>query len=566
MEDRVESELGFKDYLGILKRRGMLFFLIAAPIITIAIALAYQLPTIYESRGILLVEESEVPNDLVRSTIANFPEERVRRITERVLTTENLAAIVERHNPYPELEHDRAVRELRRNVATGAEDPNLLPSLIAVGPNVIAFHVGFRHASPELAHAIAEDFVTLYTSENQRARQELAADTLGFLREQAQQLESQIAERETTLAEFKRQNAGRLPELANMNLQLLSQTEQDLLAAETEIRGLRERISLLESELAQLSPYAVVYDQAGNALLSPADRLKMLQRQYVQSSAIYSQDHPDIIRLRREIESLGTQTGLPGMDRTIIEAALSSRVQELEAARDRGLTEEHPDIVRLTATVDNLRDALASAPRTPTRATAAPPPDNPAYIQRQVQLNGARTDLDAVLARRDSLRDRLTMIEERLTQTPEVERAYSSLSRGLEQLIAQYNDVLSKQQQAAIAVNLETENRGDRFTVINSPFEPRRPVQPNRIAILLLGLAFAFMGGAGGVALAETMDATVRSPRDVFSLLEIPPLVMIPYIENEADIRGRRWKRLAVAASVVVWVGVVALLVTTPSQ
>lgn len=565
MEDRVDTELGFKDYLGILKRRGLLFLLIAAPILTIALALAFRLPTLYESTGILLVEESEVPEDLVRSTIANLPEERVRRITERVLTEENLTAIVERHDPFPMLEPREAVRELRSNIVTGAEDPALLTSLIAAGPNVIAFHVGFRHASPEVAHAIAEELVDLYTSENQRARQELAAGTLSFLQAEAKRLEEQIAEREKALAEFKRANAGRLPELADMNMQLLEQTEQDLLAADNEIRSLRERISLLESELAGLSPYSVVLDENGNQLLSPADRLKMLQRQYVRDSAIYSQEHPNIVRLQREIEALSAQTGLPGFDRATLESVLSTREQELRQLRERGVTDEHPDVVRLERSIENLRASLANAPRTPPR-TAAPPPDNPAYLQRQVQLDGARAELEAVMARRERLRERYAMLEERLTQTPEVEREYAALTRGLDQLHAQYDDLLSKQQAATMSVNLESENRGDRFTVLDSPNRPRRPVQPNRIAILLLGLAFAFMGGAGGVAIAETTDTTVRSPRDVHTLLEIPPLVMIPYIDNEADARRRRWRRLALAASLTAWVGVVAFLVMTPPQ
>jgi hypothetical protein len=40
---------------------------------------------------------------------------------------------------------------------------------------------------------------------------------------------------------------------------------------------------------------------------------------------------------------------------------------------------------------------------------------------------------------------------------------------------------------------------------------------------------------------------------------------MIPYIDNEADLRGRRWKRLGVAATVVVWVGVTTFLIINPA-
>lgn len=310
--------------------------------------------------------------------------------------------------------------------------------------------------------------------------------------------------------------------------------------------------------------YAVVLDEQGNAILSPTDRLKMLQRQFVRDSAIYSQDHPDILRLRREIETLSAQTGVPGIDRSILETALDARRQELEAVRERGVTDEHPDVVRLQMAIANLEEALRSAPRTPTRRPPATPPDNPVYLQRQVQLDAARAELDAAIARRDELRRRLESLEERLTRTPEVEREYAALSRGYEQLVAQYGEVLRKQQEAAIAVNLEEQNRGDRFSVVDSPDEPTRPAQPNRIAILLLGMAFAFLGGAAGVAVAETMDSTVRSPRDVQALLEIPPLVMVPYIDNETDLRRRRWKRFAVAASVSAWIGFVALLVMTP--
>src|SRR5690606_24697360 len=152
------------------------------------------------------------------------------------------------------------------------------------------------------------------------------------------------------------------------------------------------------------------------------------------------------------------QTGLPGFDRATLQTVLATREQELRSARERGLTDEHPDIVRLERSVQNLRNQLDGAPAAPP-VTASAPPDNPAYLQRQVQLDTARDQLQAVLARRDSLRERLAMLEERLTQTPEVEREYAALTRGLEQLTAQYNDLLSKQQAAAMSVNLESENR-----------------------------------------------------------------------------------------------------------
>ncbi|MBN1237419.1 MAG: hypothetical protein JXB36_02905 [Gammaproteobacteria bacterium] len=564
MDQSDSTELGFKDYVGVLRRRGLLFAAIAAPIVTIGVALAFGLPPTYESSAVLLAEQGEVPDYIVRSSIPDLPDERVRRITDRVLTDENLASIVEERNPYPELPAEDAVGELRRNLFTEAADPALLQELIGAGENTLAFRVGFGHGSAETARGVARDIVDLYLTENQEARQELARETLEFLQAQSERLEVEMANKEIELARFKSENAGRLPELSNMNMQLLDRTERDLQAVESEIRTLRERVTLIESELTQLSPYAPVTTEDGTTLLSPSDRLKSLQRQYATASARYGQNHPDILRLRREIDALSAQTGLPGIDRSVLETTLAARLQELEEARERW-SDDHPDVVRLEMAVENLRQSLANAPSAQNRAAAVAPPDNPAYIQRQVQLRGAQAELDAALQRREDLRQRLDDFESRLTATPEVEREYQNLTRGYDQLVAQYRDVQAKRREAEISLNLESASMGESFRVLRSPTLPSLPASPNRIAILLLTFALAFGAGAGGVAVAEVSDSTVRAPRDVNRLLEIPPLVMIPYIDNEGDIRSRRWKRFAVAATAVAWIGVTAFFVMNPA-
>src|SRR5690606_19911186 len=235
-----------------------------------------------------------------------------------------------------------------------------------------------------------------------------------------------------------------------------------------------------------------------------------------------------------------------------------------ESARERW-SDDHPDVRRLALAVENLRESLSNAPSRPSGSANVAPPDNPAYIQRQVQLQGARSELEAGVQRREEMRARLTDFEARLTATPEVEREYSNLTRGYDQLVAQYQDVQAKRRDAEIAVNLESASMGERFRVLRSPSTPSLPASPNRIAILLLAFALAFGAGAGGVATAQVSDATVRAPRDVNRLLEIPPLVMIPYIDNEADVRSRRWKRFAVAATVLAWVGVTAFFIVNPA-
>ncbi len=556
------------DYLSVFKRRGGLFFGIIAGILLIGVTIAYRVPPMYASKGVLLAELPGVSSGAVRSTVPSFPEERVRIVTQRVLNRDNVQRIITDHKLYPELADSPAeARAMFREegLKLSAEDPEILESIMGTTrpAGAMAFSVAFMHPSPTIARDVANELVELYLAENHQARREQAAETSRFLAVEVERLEAEIAKREAALADFKTANAGKLPELANNNLQMVDRTERDLDMVEQEIRSLRERQSMYTAELAQLSPQSTVLNDQGAAILAPSDRMKVLQRSYMQLTSIYSPDHPDVLKVRREMEALSASTGLPAFDRATLQSELVARSDELSAARDR-YSEDHPDVLRLERTVESLKAALATAPRTAARRPQFEA-DNPAYIQREVQLRAVATDLQAALERRDQLRARLADLDKRLITSPEVEREYSTLNRGLEQLLTQYNETQSKLHEAEMAVNLEQDSMGERFTVLQQPSIASRPAKPNRIAVLLLTFAVAVALGAAGVALAERSDATVLNTHDVTALLEIPPLVAIPYVTNPLDLRRRARRRVFAAAAVCLWVCSVVFLIVTPA-
>jgi hypothetical protein len=67
------------------------------------------------------------------------------------------------------------------------------------------------------------------------------------------------------------------------------------------------------------------------------------------------------------------------------------------------------------------------------------------------------------------------------------------------------------------------------------------------------------------MAIAEVSDTTVRAPRDIVQFLEIPPLVMIPYIDNDVDVRSRRWKRVGLAVMASAWAGITVFFIMNPA-
>jgi uncharacterized protein involved in exopolysaccharide biosynthesis len=186
-------------------------------------------------------------------------------------------------------------------------------------------------------------------------------------------------------------------------------------------------------------------------------------------------------------------------------------------------------------------------------------------VERRGQIRTIEADLAAALNRRNELSARLSQFERLANVAPDVERELGMLTRGYEQLQAQYGDVQSKLREAQMAANLEIEGRGDRFTVLQAPQIATSPANPNRIAVLLLTLVVAFALGTGMVAFVERCDSTVRHPRDVTERFGAPPLVAIPCVFNDDDVRRRSHRRLAAVALASLWVATIAFLVMTPA-
>ena len=79
-------------------------------VLLVAVTAGLVWPATYVSTGTILIEQQEVPVDLVRSTISSFADQRIQMISQRVMTSENLLAIVQKYDLYAK-ERKRRGRE-----------------------------------------------------------------------------------------------------------------------------------------------------------------------------------------------------------------------------------------------------------------------------------------------------------------------------------------------------------------------------------------------------------------------------------------------------------------------
>ncbi len=104
MEDEVglepERGRGAREYLAILRRYKSQIIAVAAILAATSFLVALALPPVYRSSATILVQEQEVPPDLVRSTITSYADERIQVISQQVMTRAVLLDLVEKYDLY----------------------------------------------------------------------------------------------------------------------------------------------------------------------------------------------------------------------------------------------------------------------------------------------------------------------------------------------------------------------------------------------------------------------------------------------------------------------------------
>jgi uncharacterized protein involved in exopolysaccharide biosynthesis len=290
-------------------RRAFPAFWVGLDVLIIAIAATMLWPATYRSTGTILIEQQELPADLVQSTITSFADQRIQVISERVMTTDNLLRIIQNYTLYPRL-REREPREvlmakMRKDIHFQMISADVMdPRQGRATKANIAFSVSYDSPSPQMAARVANELVSLYLDENVRSRRQLSADAANFLDDEANKLDQNIAMIESSIEKFKDHHINTLPDQALINRETLIRSEDEVRDIDTQLRSLQQQSTYLDAQLAQLSPSSQVYTSTGERVLSPSDRLKFLRTEYARLSGIYAPDHPDVLRIKREMEGL----------------------------------------------------------------------------------------------------------------------------------------------------------------------------------------------------------------------------------------------------------------------
>ena len=527
MSQDEDYQLTLRDYLSILKRRALLIAVTFIGVAAVAIAVAMLMPPVYQSTGTIMIESQQIPTDLVQASVTSYADERIEVIKQRVMTRDNLLRIISKYDLFKDrsitFTPSEQVDEMRQLITVQLINANVRQGK---GSATIAFKVSFEDRQPQIAQRVANELVTLFLNENVKVRTERATQTTEFLTQEANRLKTQLDQLEGQIATYKQQNNTVLPENIALSMNAIQRMETEMRDAEREYRSAEEEVRSLDIELAGAK--AAVANAAANASGSPiaglnADEaeLQKARSELARMANTYTDSHPDVRATKRRIEAL---------EKSIAETAKLPRPSVLA---DGSPLSASPTVAAAQMVVSKIEARRVSA-------------------QSRMQL---------MRAQQGELRARLADAEAQLVKAPQVERGLAALLRDREGAQRKYEEIRAKQMSAQLSENLEDEQRAERFSLLEPPLAPDRPIKPNRKKMIALGLVLAGVAAGGLTMLLEMLHGTVRGAEAVTAITGKRPLVLIPYITiAEENQRQRRyWKRLIIGAVVALVAALLAI-------
>ena len=459
------------DYVSAVRRRK---WWLVVPIVTsvfVGLALVRFLPKEYRSTTTLGVAASIVSPNLVNQTTPLDNQERMRALSQQLVSLPILARVVREERLGSGAPNDPQIRNVRRAIEISVPEPVATTNEVR---RLDTFIVSYSDEDPARAQRIANRLATVFVDENSKLRAERAEDTSAFIATQFRASQARLAGLEARLRKSKEAYMGRLPEQTSANLQTLSGLRQQLEAKATALRGEQDRLSMIERQLEGL--------KQGTAKSSS---FRAVEKRRSRPSSAFSRCNATWRRRAR-----CTPTSTP---------------------RCSGSRTSWPARARTSSPIAIGRRRIASVSCRPTRPIAS---SSPTERWRGCASANYSAPRPMVSGRSESTR----RVSKRRRWSSSNWRRFSATSTSKNA----GPDLSAKLQASTIAENVERNRSGEQFTILYPASYPNEPTKPVPWRVMLIAIAGGLcLGGALSLG-REYLDRSVHDVRDLKDEFEIP--------------------------------------------
>ena len=533
MEEQTGT-IDIRKYLFILRRRWILSAATFILVLTLGIAYCLFWPRTYQATALIVVQPQKVPGTIVKTTVTTKIEERLQIITQQVLSRTRLTEIMDRFDLYPKLRGkvtpDDLAERMRKDISIQITRKNY-------------FTITFTYSDPKATAAVTNALASFYVNSNLRLREEDAVGTARFLSRELERLRNELRAREDKITRFKEKHLHELPEAQDKNVGILGQLQDKDTVLRQMIQAERTRINVQEQELGVLAfrEQQIARDRAmlrkqGASMTTSAGQSQetspeTIKKEIERLRILYTDRHPDIIRLKRQL----------------VKAEARKRL-ELEKRRAEAKAKGEPFDEKVTKQDIELASIRQSKDR----------------VAKRIQEGEAR--VRELEAERKKLKQMIELTQQRIENAPAVAEKLNELTRDYEILKSAYDKTHSKWLEANMAANLERTQRGEQLEVVDPAQIPDSPYRPNVKRALPMSLAAALLLAVGLSFGLDFIDTSFTSVEQAENVTELPVLVVIPPLLTHRE-RARKRRNLTILGvlfglAFLFLVGMVGLLIT----
>lgn len=472
--------------LEIWSRRKWLMIVGFLSVFGLVAGLVSALPDLYRSSATLIVGQDDVTDSLVENSVSSELELRLGMIRQALLGREQMQEVIEEFDLYPRMrERAPPVSVIERLRQDIEIEQEAYAKPQWRQSATYAVTITYRAWDPDLAARVANAVALRFKAEDERTRSSEVTRASEIIKEQMESARERFLAQDQRVTDFRNEHMGNLPEQLDVNLSKLARLNAELL------NNGEQQVRLANRRDETLASAVIgVPSSAASGVVPDRLRLDQLRLQLEQLRGQYTESHPEIIRLEREIQDLSLE--------------LSSVPAE-----------------------ESTGDVISSQGQ------------NPAKLDR---------DMVRLQAEEQRLRSEIAALTARIEGIPRIEQQLNRLTDEYDLAREEYLSLQKRYQDALLAQSLETEQNQE-VKIVEVALPPDFPAGPNRSRLFFVGLMLAGGFAAGLVLLAEQLDKTFRSARDLRKFTRIPVLASIRNIQTRRD-RWMSWARFGLNATI----------------
>lgn len=450
----------------------------------IAAGIVLRIPNQYEASARIYVDTQSILRPLM-SGLAVQPniEQQIMMLSRTLISRPNIEKLIR-------------MADLDLNTKSKAQQETLIEDLtsslkiVGVGRDNL-YTISYRDPEPAKAQRVVQALVSIFIESSLGDKRQDTDSARKFLEEQIRNYEKKLEDAENRLKEFKLRNIDLAASEGKSGIDRLGDLSIQLSNAKLQLREAEQSRDALRRQIASEEPVLLPDSTGGDSSISLPEidgRIDTQKRNLDTLLQRYTEQHPDVVGARRLIKDLEEQ-----------------KRQEIIARKKYAAA--NPG-----ASVSN----------------------NPVFQQLKVSLAEAEASAASLRARVSEYDERYKRTTSLMKNQPQLEAELAQLNRDYELDKRNYEQLVSRRDSAELSGDLDTAGSMADFRLIDPPRSSSKPVAPNRLMLLPLGLVLALASGLFVAFAASQVQPVFFDSKTLRDITDLPVLGTVSLIPNEA--------------------------------